>query len=371
MKKINILLIYTGRRGGGSIYSFEMARALNNNAEINLKAVVSTYQDNISSWEQSDINLYQIKTYNDQFSFIFSSLNIPKFFKLRREILNFKPDIIYYPMLHMWTPIFNLILPQVPRVVTIHDPVQRLWERNPIHLVQPFVFKQADYFILLSDKFKQDLLSRNIATENIEVIPHGIFDYYLQDNNSKQTEKRKKTILFFGKIKPYKGLNVLLKAYPLLKDKYQEIRLVIAGAGNISEYERQLKGLTDVYIDNRWLTDVDVDHYFKEADVVVLPYLDASQSGIIPIAYAYGLPVVVSNVGGLGEQVIEGETGFLVEADNEQQLMGATLKLLKDDKLRQLMGKKAKEYAVNNWGWDKLADRLLNIFYKLRSGELE
>lgn len=359
--KIKILLIYSGRKGGGSVYSFEMAKALNEKKDINLKVIISEYQEDIEKWENIGIDIYRIKTYRGYFSFILSTLNIKKFLDFKKEINSFKPDIIYYPMINLWTPIFNLFF-SAPIITTIHDPIPRYREKNPIHYIQPLVIKQSNHIVLLSAKYKNNLV-KLINVDKITVIPHGIFSFY-KNNYQHKNDNNKINLLFFGKIKPYKGLDILLNSYSIIKKKISNVELTVAGEGSLKEYKNMLDKLEDIKIDNRWLGKNDVDKYFKKADIVVLPYKDASQSGIIPIAFSYGLAVVASDVGGLKEQVIDGKTALLFQKDNSEQLAELIIELAQKDKMRKILGENAKKFAYKNWQWKDSAEQVREIALK-------
>ena len=363
MIKIKILVIYPGRKGGGSIYSYEMTKALADNKDLEISAVISKQQKNLSKWETLNIDLYKIDTYTNKFNFLLSTLDIIKFIKLKNFVKNINPDIVYYPMTHLWTPTFNFLFKNTNKVITLHDPVKRYKENNPIHFMQKFVFKSNHKYILLSKKFKNNLNNYNIKDENILVLPHGIFDYYL--NNSIQVKENEgRNILFFGKIKEYKGLDTLLKAFNIINDKYDDYKLIIAGDGNISDYKEYINN-ENITVLNKWVTKDEIDILFKKSDLVVLPYKDASQSGVIPIAFAYGKPVLATRVGGIPEQIIDGENGILIEPNNENLLAEKIIELFKDKNYLNILGQRAKSYAQNEWDWHNLSNKLVKFFNEI------
>lgn len=138
--------------------------------------------------------------------------------------------------------------------------------------------------------------------------------------------------------------------------------LVIVGNGDINPYKELIDGcIHNLELRVGWVEDNEVERYFKNVDFVVLPYTHASQSGVIPLSYAFGKPVIATKLGGLPEQVEEGKTGLLVDANDEAQLATAIITLLSDkNKLRQ-MKSSCYAYAVQNT-WDSSADLLLGAF---------
>jgi len=125
-------------------------------------------------------------------------------------------------------------------------------------------------------------------------------------------------VLFIGRIRKYKGLDLLAKAWPLVKNKRKS--LIIAGFGNVpSDLKR-----TNARIVNRWLSNSEIEELILNASIVVLPYTEASQSGVIAISHSLSTPVVITPVGGLVNQVINGTNG-LVSADTTPESLAATI----------------------------------------------
>lgn len=365
MSELKVALIYLGRKGGGEIYSLEVARALSKKAKV--LAVVSKQVFNLRKWQEIGLDLIEISTYKNLWQFFFSSLNFKKFLFLRKQIKKFNPDVIYYPMFHIWVPLINFLFPSLPKVFTLHDPIPHKGEENlVISFLQKIAIRQATRIIILSKSHIEVMEKQGISREKIDVIPHGEFSYYSQftSTNLKINENNPPTILFFGRILPYKGLDILLKAFPLIKKEIPEAKLIIAGPGDFSLYQKQVNNLKDVIIVNRWLKDEEVAFYFKQASICVLPYIEATQSGIIPIAYTFKAPVVATQVGGIPEQVEDGKTGLLVPAGNIEKLAEACVYLLKNPSLIVKMGEAGYEKAMKEWSWETIAYQLLISFEK-------
>lgn len=351
---MRIALIYLGRRGGGTVYSLNAAKALSKRAEV--LAVISRQVCNIEAWRTSGVPLLEISTYQSKQSFILSTLNLKKHLAFRSQLRAFNPDVIYYPMLHFWTPLVNWLMPKVPKVLTLHDPVQHYGERNPIlAIVQWLAIRQASRVILLSRSFIEEANRLGFPPHCIDIIPHGEFSYYARLGSVK-SKKQKPTLLFFGRIFPYKGLNVLLDAFPLIKRRIPEARLLIVGSGNLKPYSARLQNLRDVSVVNRWIADDEVASYFGQADILVVPYSDASQSGVIPIAYAFKMPVIATRVGGLPEQVEDGKTGLLVDAGDVAAFAEACVHLLSNPVWAASLGEAGYEKAMREWNWDLIAE---------------
>ena len=138
-------------------------------------------------------------------------------------------------------------------------------------------------------------------------------------------EENSLVLLFFGYVRKYKGLDILIESFPKILSKNPEAKLLIVGEfyDNPKEYLELIKKLgieNNVKVVNQFVPNEDVAKYYQAADVVILPYRSATQSGILNVAYGFYKPVIVTNVGGLGEFVDEGKTGFVVKPDSPEAI---------------------------------------------------
>lgn len=163
------------------------------------------------------------------------------------------------------------------------------------------------------------------------------------------------TFLFFGRIEPYKGLPVLLNAFRKVASIDLPCRLVIAGAGSI-EKNYHLAPQHCVVI-NRFIRDSEIRKIFEHSNVVVLPYMSATQTGVIPLAYEFSRPVICSDIGGLPEMVIVGETGLIVPPGDEDALASAMRSLAEDREATRRMGEKARAYMTQQFSWKTVAQQ--------------
>jgi glycosyltransferase involved in cell wall biosynthesis len=147
------------------------------------------------------------------------------------------------------------------------------------------------------------------------------------------------TVLFFGRIWPYKGLEYLIRAEPLITSEVPDAKIVIAGQGeDFTRYRRMMVHPDRFIVYNDYISEEQVSTLFLQASVVALPYIDASQSGVIPLAYTSMKPVVATTVGGLPEIVDDGRTGYLVPPRDERALASAIVSLLRNRTLCRHMG---------------------------------
>jgi len=197
-------------------------------------------------------------------------------------------------------------------------------------------YRLADHIFVHTNKMKVELADEfRVPVARITVIPFGINNAVPNTRLSPGEAKRRlgirdaeKTILFFGNITPYKGLEYLIAAFRQISDQQGDYRLIIAGRpkdcdaywGTIQEAIRRDVQSGRVLLRVNYVPDEETELYFKAADVLVLPYRHIYQSGVIFLAYSFGLPVLAADVGSLKEEVIEGKTGFVFRPEDAVDL---------------------------------------------------
>jgi glycosyltransferase involved in cell wall biosynthesis len=170
--------------------------------------------------------------------------------------------------------------------------------------------------------------------------------------------------LFFGRISKYKGLEYLIRAEPLISAMVPEVRFVIAGVGeDIEPYRRMMTNAERFTILDEYISDEQRAELFRRASVVVLPYVEATQSGVIPVAYSFGKPVVATTVGGLPSQVDHGKTGFLVAPRDPEALAMATVELLRNRDLRRRFGANGKQKLTVEANPDTVARETSKVYH--------
>lgn len=203
-------------------------------------------------------------------------------------------------------------------------------------LTLKFQYRLADHIFVHTARMKQELVDDfGVPEGKVSVIPLGLNET-VPTTHLTPAEARKrigvrpgdKAILFFGRIAPYKGLQYLVEALGLLKGQVDDYRLIIAGSvkgcdaywqgveSRISEL-----GLTGQVVKTiAFIPDTETEIYFKAADVLVLPYTEIFQSGVLVLAYSFGLPVIAADVGSMAEDVVDGVTGSVFEMKNAKAL---------------------------------------------------
>jgi glycosyltransferase involved in cell wall biosynthesis len=352
---MRIALIYLGRHGPGGPISFELASHLARKAD--LFAVVSKNADHVMNWRESGMSLIEVATFETSFQALFSCLNTNRLRKLADEIASRRPDVVLYPMVHPWTPALQRYLADIPHVTTVHDPtahpglVHRLSSRWEITSA-----RRAARCVVLAQTFVEQMLTNGVARHKIDVIPHAVFSFYDAFPSSRRDSRTSPSILFFGRITPYKGLDVLIRAFQRLSERRPDLRLQIVGEGDMQPYRHVIDGLRNVTVVNRWVADTEVPSIFHSADIVVIPYVSASQSGVIALAASLARPVVATRVGAIPEQIRDRETGILVDPGSIDGLAAGIDALLSDGSLREKLATKLASEIRQNSNWEITSD---------------
>lgn len=356
-----MMLIFLNRVGGTLKCASRLADRLANAVDIH--AIVSANADR--QLLPKKIDLARVRTGHSSFANIICTVNPVNYMRIFSFIRNYAPDVIHFPVEHTWNILLQSRLEQYPVVQTIHDPVRHYGEEHMFYdFVRHMELMRADRFIVMSRKFQEAFVNFGVGPEYVDVIPHGSFEF---SNNVWPGETfpitpLKKNILFAGGINHYKGINILLKAFALVLKKCPEATLTIAGKGNISEYRQLLADIRNVTVINRYVTEKELAQLHAACDFVVAPYIDASQSGVVSLALANGRTVIATRVGGLAEQVDDGETGLLVEPGNVEQLASAMLLLLGNTEKNSKMALEAKSQYSSRFSWESIAEKTLRTY---------
>jgi starch synthase len=283
------------------------------------------------------------------------------------RIRRFRPQVVHLQQGQLW---FNVTLPllrrRYPFVLTIHDHRQHLGDRTAKKMPQTmmdFGFRQADQIVVHALRLKHELVERLAVPEDaVHVIP-SLATAGIPDVAYDAEGEVGNVVLFFGRIWPYKGLDWLIRAEPRISAVVPDLRIVIAGQGeSLDRYRRLMVHPERFVVHNDFVSNEHRAELFAQASVVVLPYVEASQSGVVRIAYAFGKPVVATTVGGLPELVQERHTGFLVPPRDEVALAEAIIRLLRDRELRAELGANGRRLLEGELSAEGVAAKTLAVY---------
>ncbi len=305
---------------------------------------------------------------------VLDTLNPISWSRTASSIAEFGADAL---VLKYWMPFFapafgsiirRLRRRGIPSVVVVDNAIPH--ERRPGDIVLGrYVLRAASGLVAMSDSVRKDIEDQIRVNVPVTQRVHPIYDNF-GAHMSKQTARAALGIkadvpllLFFGFVRRYKGLDVLLRAMPRILEQLPDAQLLIAGEsyGEADEYRKLIAALPGgaARWDADYIPDDGVGAYFCAADVIVQPYVSATQSGVAQIAYHFERPMIVTNVGGLPEVVAHGEAGLVVPPSDPDALADAVIKYFRERMEDALAARVAIE--KQKFGWDPFYEAIESL----------
>ena len=286
-----------------------------------------------------------------------------------REILGSRPDVVVF---RHWMPFFAPAFGTMARILKRRGVVVLCvvdnaipHERRPGDLVlSRYALRAYDGLVVMSREVEADVARLGIAAP-VRYVPHPVYDGFGDPVDRAQARRQlgldaeAPVFLFFGFVRRYKGLHVLLEAMPQVLERQPDARLVVAGEFYADEaaLRAQAAPLGDaVRFDARYIPDDRIALYFSAADAVVQPYVSATQSGVAQIAFHFGRPVITTDVGGLAEVVPDGEAGLVVPPEDPGALADALVRFVADDLADDLAAGVRREREA--YSWDRIVEAI-------------
>ena len=308
---------------------------------------------------------------NLEIASLISSVNPLSWLKAAAFIKKQKPDFV---VIRYWLPFMSPALSTIARrirkagikVIAITDNVIPHEKRVGDHALTQYFVNSCDAFIAMSQTVVDDL-KKFTASKPVYFSPHPVYDIFGEKITKEEARSKlgmgigEKVILFFGFIRPYKGLDLLLNAMADENVRSIKIKLLVAGEfyGDEVNYRRMIAELRiseNVILHSTYIPKEDVKNYFCAADLVVQPYRTATQSGITQIAYHFERPMLVTNVGGLAEIVPDGKVGYVVAVD-AGEIAGSIVDFYKSGREEEFHLNTSKE--KERFSWKSFVNRIL------------
>jgi glycosyltransferase involved in cell wall biosynthesis len=289
--------------------------------------------------------------------------HVPDMLRYRRAAR--EADVVHFQWLSV-QPLDVRLLPRSrPLAITAHDVLPR--EPRPGHLrAQRRLYERADAVVVHSHHGRERLVvDLELPADRVQVIPHGAFSYLTelpeeQPLPAELAEVEGPVVLFFGLLRPYKGLDVLLEAWRGIGGA----ELWIVGMPRMPLTPLRERTTPSVRIVPRFVPEAQVPAWFRRADLVVLPYREIDQSGVLFTALAFGKPLLLTSVGGFPEVAETGAAELVVPGD-ASALHIALKRLLDDPGRRDALAAAAREAAATTYSWDRIAARHVELYERL------
>jgi len=373
MKVVYILPISWG---GIPHYSAELANAVAQYAEVYVLKPKDS-NDHLFSNDVTVMNLFEpLILIKGQENKAFSLNNIKSLLSYNaiKTVLNIKPDIVHFPGIYVHASLFSKLYgldKKFPIVQTKHSVADSylkspknkgisrtiLWNINDT--AKNFLIPNK--FIVHTKENQKSLINNGVSEENISIVPHGAYTFFKAYlNDVKNIVQNKKEILYFGFIDRHKGLEYFIEAASIVSDKISDTKFTIAGEGDLNEITGNIEYPQSLEVNNSFIPDEKVAELFQRASLIVLPYTyHQGLSGILAIAFAFGKPVIVTDVGDLKEY--SNGCGLVVPPKDSKSLAEAIETMLLDDDLRNKCANNSYQRGLE-LSWDNIAKMHLKIY---------
>ncbi len=359
---------------GISHYTSLLCKNLSETYDVTMVSFSFQYPQFLYRKKQKDFSNDSFKI-NDT-KYWLNTINPFNWIKVGKKIRKLSPDLV---IMEWWHPYFTFCFQSLSRI--LHTKIIYICHNVFPHEHFPFdrflsahTLKKANGYIVQSGKDEADLISI-LPNAVYRKTVHPTYDAFKMKNTPKaearqvlSIKEEEQVLLFFGFVRKYKGLKYLIEAMPAIKESLPKSRLLIVGDFGESkpEYlelirEKKIEDAITVY--DGYIPDKEVEQYFAASDVVVAPYVSATQSGIIQIAYGFEKPVIATLVGGLPDVVFDGVTGYLVESENPAALKEAVVRYFTDTDIPKM--EQGVKDVSDLFSWDRMKETIRDLYEEL------
>jgi glycosyltransferase involved in cell wall biosynthesis len=315
-----------------------------------------------------DVDFHRVSDASSYFTIMKDTMNICKIYSIANTISKLEPDICYFISSHSLNFMVSVLLRIINRgkkkiVIAshIHDPIPHSNQKAaiPTFISQWLQVKTSDRIVVYGELLKKHVCQYYQYNEkNILVTKHTVYRDSIPESSPIANP------LWFsllGRMEFYKGIDIFLKAAIITIESIPNAKFTIAGNGDLSIYRELIDSLgTSLTVINREISDEETDSIMQSSWATILPYRDATQSGVIPISYYNACPVILSDVGSLGELVVQSETGFKLKLCNPEELSTCMTKVHGNYELRKQLGSAAFSYMKKELMPELNINRLMN-----------
>ena len=368
---MKVLIVSLQKRGGGAIDALGMSNGLCANG-FHHTMLISLGNELTGEFTENEFrHVVRVPTYGTTMaSFLGKTLALSRPLGLVREIKRIRPDIVHITHFQPWSLFIFWMKPflRFRIAYAVHEnPYTRKDVKNPwiMGFLERRFIHSADVVLAYSDFIKHQL-ARHIPETKIRVSYLGAYDTFCPGFKAAPVDPASDLkLLFFGRIKPFKGVDVLVHAMEICKKKGVKAHLTIAGEGGaegglVDENKVNEAGVTWM---NGFVSDEEACRLLSAADALVVPYKEATQTSPGALALGCKMPVIATAVGGLSEQVVHGVNGLLARPNDAKDLAHAIEKLAKDKRLVAEFREGARRLYDEKFGWKVVAKKLTEEIY--------
>lgn len=368
-RPLKILIWFWGRRGGGPRYTLELARVLA--ARSDMEVFLSMSRQSVTYSAFNDIPVagrYDIVTYETIPQFAIRSVQLPLLRRgFRRFLRQNSIDVVFCTMDHLWDVCITGAIHDAGALylLAVHDATRhpgedQSWRR---WLLSRDIAASDGALVLTKSVGTSLTTNYQYPPERTYLSALGHSGYDTRAHPREMPGDRPVRLLFFGRILVYKGLDLLLEAYPLLRAEFPALGLEIWGDGDLTSYRSQLEVAGNVQVENRWIDENEIAGIFERTDLAVLPYREASQSGVVATAFAVGMPCVATPIPGLCEQITDGMTGVIASGMSAVDFANAIAAVLRNPDLYRRLSSGCLEATRTSLSWDTIGGSVADALW--------
>ena len=296
------------------------------------------------------------------------------------KLRKLRPDIIHFQWLPL--PMIDLFFISqmrkiAPVLLTVHD--TNPFHGHPTHRLQLEGWGKSlsafDQLVVHTEFSKAKLVDMGVDPLSIQVVPHGVLRVdEVEPQKRPPFTNGEAVILCFGEIKPYKGIDVLFRAFALLPDAVRrraKIRIVGRPRMNLDSLttlSREISIADRVEWDLRFVPEEEIPEVFANADILAFPYRDIDASGVLMMSLPFAKPIVASNVGGFSEILQDGDNAVLSPVEDHESLAAGMLRLLTDGDYSSRLSQKCVELSDTKFSWRHIAEMTTGVYQSLMTG---
>lgn len=356
---VTLYLMVHGTQFSESICSFNLKKTKNGIS--NHSATLDFLENSIKEYIGTNLQLRLVKYPNLK---VRNIVNYYLSIKLYRYLIKNSPDIIHINGVNLF-PFFIALLLRFRKIVwTIHDPILHSGEKKrTTECIYKLLCFTKTNLIIHNNHSKLAFQKKYPCKKNrIHYLPYAPLEVF-QTFINKEIAEESETILFFGRISKYKGLEYLIEATHMSQKKLKNLKLIIAGTGEYQINFNKIKDNPLFEIHHRFISNEELVNFIQRSNVIICPYTDATQSGVIMTAFALLKPVIATDVGGIPEVVINNETGFVIPAKSAVALSNAINNIFMNPEIIPRFSNSIKsKYYDGEYSWNSICNQLLSIY---------
>ena len=354
---MRIAILYLGRGGGIAHCALELAAALADHARI--ECFVAAQNDLLDQFQSLPCEVHAFPMKRGPGAALFELIRNAQGRVIGRPILAFKPDLVLDVGSGVWGPFVRAgLIHKVPVATIVHDVSIHPDLRSFVDALPELIVPAIGDIVISLSAFSHRQLQRKYPGKKLIRSNLGVIMSSDSIDPIRVAAARHRQ-LFFGRVHPYKGLEVLVDAFHIAKPLMPSLQLDVVGPGTISR--RLIRRMSDLGIGvvNRYVPEETLQLILAAHGVMILPYTSATQSAAAAVALGQGMPCIASKVGALPEQVANGTSGLIVPPGDAEALAQAMVTIAMDESMAVAMAAATLRLGREVYSWDAIAQKLL------------